>query len=69
MYYHNLRAELVRAELTQKDIAEAIGVSKSTLTSKITGKTDFKRSEMVTISKMLSSPQRPSLSIDYLFEK
>ena len=69
MYYHNLRAELVRAELTQKDIAEAIGVSKSTLTSKITGKTDFKRSEMVVICKMLSSPKRPSMSIDYLFEK
>jgi len=67
--YNNLRAEMTRAEKTQKELAEAIGVSKSTFNLKITGKTDFKRSEMVTIARELSNPKRPNLSIDYLFDK
>ena len=67
--FANLKAEIARAEITQQDLADAIGISGKSLSNKINGKTDFTHEEMVFIAKRLTSDKRPSLSLDYLFEK
>ena len=58
----NLKAELTRSGVTQKSVAEVLGMSTNNLNSKINGKTPFTVPEMVTIRDTFV----PDATIDYL---
>ena len=52
----NIGAELGRRGLYQKDVADALHLSKSTVAAKIQGKVDFKLSELIKIAEWLDIP-------------
>ena len=55
--YPNLNAEMARARVTQRVLSEAIGVTPSTLSLKLQGKSDFTLKECVLIKKALQTTQ------------
>ena len=61
--YRNLEAEMARAGMTQNKLAELIGITPTTLSLKLNGKSLLSLKECTTIKKALNS----NLSIDYLF--
>lgn len=63
--FNNLKAELVRINLTQRDLAKALSIDEKTLSQKINGKSKFDVDEMWIIKKNFF----PNLQLDYLFEK
>ena len=48
-----IKARIVELGLTQRDVAEYMGVSRQTLTDKLNGKKDFKLSEIEAICRKL----------------
>ncbi|GHV17989.1 hypothetical protein FACS189425_05510 [Clostridia bacterium] len=67
----NLRAELVRAGLTQAKLAGQIGMSIRAMTDKMNGTTEFKRSEMLAVRDAIfkSSKGSRKLPIEELFDQ
>lgn len=61
--FSNLSAEMARRHMTIKDLAKITGIKYESLKNKISGATEFKRSEMFLIKKKAF----PSHTIDYLF--
>lgn len=61
--FHNLEVEMVRAKITQNQLAGIVGVTPSTLSLKLTGKSNLSLEECLIIKKALQT----ELSIDYLF--
>lgn len=61
--FPNLNAELARNKLTVKSLSKITGINYESLKNKVSGKTEFKRSEMYQIKK----DAFPEYSIDYLF--
>lgn len=59
----NLNAEMARKKMTIKMLSEATGIYYESLKNKLSGNTEFKRSEMILIKKEFSG-----CSLDYLFE-
>lgn len=59
----NLNAEMARKRLTIKALAERTGINYESLKNKMSGSTEFKRSEMISIKK-----EFPECSLDYLFK-
>ena len=59
---NNLKAEMARNNMTIKNLAEKTGISYESLKNKMSGQTEFKRSEMILIKK-----EFPDCSLDYLF--
>lgn len=64
MMFKNLRAEMAREGLLGKDIAGAIGVTAQCFYDKMSGRTEFKRSEMQKIKDLFFR----EMKIDDLFE-
>ncbi|MGE5398086.1 MAG: hypothetical protein ACM3MK_11220 [Chitinophagales bacterium] len=62
--FRNLRAEMARQGLKRKTTASILNISTKSVSSKMSGKTEWTRSEMVTIQTKLF----PNLTLDYLFE-
>ena len=62
--FRNLRAEMAREGLDGKIIANGIGVTEKTFSNKLSGKTEFTRSEMLNIRNKFF----PGLKLEYLFE-
>lgn len=62
--FKNLKAEMAREGLERKAIALGIGVSERSFGNKMTGRSEFTRSEMLKIHKKYF----PKCSIEYLFE-
>ena len=60
--FNNLNAEMARNNMTIKNLAEKTGISYESLKNKMSGQTEFKRSEMILIKK-----EFPDCSLDYLF--
>lgn len=60
--FSNLNAEMARNKLTIKSLAEKTGINYESLKNKMSGITEFKRSEMISIKK-----EFPNCSLDYLF--
>lgn len=60
--FSNLNAEMARKKLTIKALAERTGMNYESLKNKMSGSTEFKRSEMILIKK-----EFPECSLDYLF--
>lgn len=61
--FANLNAEMARNKLTIKALAERTGMNYESLKNKMSGITEFKRSEMLLIKK-----EFPDCSLDYLFK-
>lgn len=61
--FYNLNAEMGRAKLTIKKLAELSGINYESLKLKLRGVTEFKLREMVAIKKKVF----PNKTLDYLF--
>lgn len=60
-----LKAEMVRADITIKQLAMKIGITERSLRNKINGVTEFTLSESIKIKNILSI----EMSLEELFEK
>lgn len=54
MNYPELRASIARAGMTNRRIAEALGLSEQALYNKIQGETEFKNSEIKRLASLLN---------------
>lgn len=61
--FPNLKAEIARKSLKEKDIAKKIGLSAKTFSNKMRGHSDFTLREMLAIKKYFF----PDFSLEYLF--
>ena len=61
--FPNLNAELARNGMTIKALSEKTGIKYDSLKNKMSGETEFKRSEMNSIKK-----EFPDCTMDYLFK-
>lgn len=64
--FNNLKAEMIRRNISIKELAERIKMNYRTLARKISGKSDFMLSEMEAIKAELKDP---ILTLDLLFAK
>ena len=60
--FPNLNAEMGRRKMTIKSLSEETGINYESLKNKMSGATEFKRSEMLAIKTSF-----PGFSLDYLF--
>lgn len=60
--FSNLNAEMARNKLTIKALSEKTGINYESLKNKMSGATEFKRNEMVSIKQ-----EFPTCTLDYLF--
>ena len=60
--FNNLNAEMERRKMSIKALAEATGIGYESMKNKMSGATEFKRSEMIQIKK-----EFPECTLDYLF--
>lgn len=66
--FNTLKGEIIRKGINRNDIIKELGVSKSTFSQKMTGRTQFKLDEIVKITEMLYDDDDPKrLSIEELF--
>ena len=63
--FYNLRKEMMRWKVTQKDIAKALKISPKSINEKINGHTEFTLSEIDLIQKTYFK----DLGIEYLFKR
>lgn len=63
--YGNLTKELFLAKVTQKEVAETLGISVEAMSRKTNGKNEFTSGEMFSIKEHYF----PDLTLDYLFAK
>lgn len=61
--FPNLNAEMARKGMTIKSLSEKAGIKYDSLKNKMSGETEFKRSEMIAIKK-----EFPDCTMDYLFK-
>lgn len=61
--YNNLRAEMARKYVLSKDIAKALEMREATISSRLTGKTEFSFKEAKAIKDIFF----PYAELDYLF--
>lgn len=65
MMYKNLKAEMARSSILGKDIAKALGTRQATISSRLTGKTEFSYRE----AKKIKDIFFPHIELEYLFEE
>ena len=58
----NIRRDAAQAGITGRQLAQELGIEEATMSRKLSGKTDFTLSELLTIAKTLNMP--PALLID-----
>lgn len=63
--YNNLRAEMARKYILGKDIAKALGMREATISSRLTGKTEFSFKE----AKAIKDVFFPYEELEYLFQE
>ena len=68
MYYKNLRAEMVRNGISKQEIQELLEISNNTYYSKMTGRTEFKLSEVEKILAIFYRKSGKVYSVEYLFD-
>ena len=61
--YSNLDAEMARYKITQAQLAKELGITATTLSLKLNGKSDLSLKECVKIKQILGT----DVSVDYLF--
>lgn len=52
----NVRAELARKRITQTKVAARLGVSRQNVAQRLSGRVDFRVSELVAIAELLEIP-------------
>lgn len=62
--YKNLKILMINNNVTGEDIAKALDKTTKAITYRLTGNTDFKRSEMLLIKKKLF----PNYTLDQIFD-
>jgi DNA-binding Xre family transcriptional regulator len=65
----NLEAEILRSKLSKAELASMIGISNGSMSSKLTGKTEFNLSEMLAIRERLETSIGQDFTLDYLFKR
>ena len=60
--FPNLNAEMGRRKMTMKDLSAKTGIGYESLKNKMSGNTEFKRSEMLAVKREFDN-----CSLDYLF--
>lgn len=65
--YKNLKAEIVRAGMSNPEMADAIGVKYGTLWRLLNGKQQFRLGEMMAIQSELEERNGTAYTLDYLF--
>jgi hypothetical protein len=65
--YKNLKAEIVRAGMSNPEMADAIGVKYGTLWRLLYGKQQFRLGEMMAIQSELEERNDATYTLDYLF--
>ena len=65
--YKNLKAEIVRAGMSNPEMAYAIGVKYGTLWRLLNGKQQFRLGEMMAIQSELEERNGADYTLDYLF--
>lgn len=68
MYYKNLRAEMVRNGISKAEVLELLEISNNTYYSKMTGRTEFKLSEVEKILALFYRKTNKVYSVEYLFD-
>lgn len=68
MYFKNLKAELARYGITILDLAELLEVSRGTAFGKMSGRTEWKLSEIEKVLAILYHKSGKTYSVEYLFE-
>lgn len=66
MIYPEIAKYMAIKKINQKELAEVVGISQQSLSVKLTGKCDFRRSEMVSIREYFKEAD-PGLTMDKLF--
>lgn len=66
--YNNIKAELVRKDLTTASLAEYMGMSAQTVRNKINGKCGVFFRDMYAIQNFFNEEHGERLSLEYLFE-
>lgn len=61
--YSNLEAEMARFKITQAQLAKELGITATTLSLKLNGKSNLSLKECVKIKQILGTDE----SVDYLF--
>lgn len=61
--YRNLEAELARKQVSRKELADKLGITPTTLSFKLNGKSELSLVECVEIKKLLGVDE----PIEYLF--
>lgn len=67
--FFNLEAELARLRIKKPELADDIGLGRSTFYSKMNGSYDFYLREMEAIKEILEEKGGKPLTLDYLFSK
>ena len=65
--FRNLMAEMARAELNNKEMAEKIGIGEVAYGRKLKGASDWTIREMLAIQKIINKKLGTSYTLDYLF--
>ena len=65
--YENLKAEIVRAGMSNPEMASAAGMKYMTLWRLLNGKQQFRLGEMMAIQSELEERNGASYTLDYLF--
>lgn len=68
MYYKNLRAEMVRNSISKAEVLKLLEISTNTYYSKMTGRTEFKLSEVEKILALFYRKSGKVYSVEYLFD-
>lgn len=63
--YRNLEAEMARAHITQAELASKLGITATTLSLKLNGKSKLSLKECVQIKRILGTNE----TVDFLFEE
>lgn len=63
--YSNLKAEMARLQITQKELAEFLEIDETTLSAKLSGKSDFTFAQCLAVKKFLGV----NIPLEILFAK
>ena len=65
--FRNLEAELCRADITKKKLAEKLGCNPCTLSSKLNGKSPVTLCEAFKITEIIHEALLSDFTVEYLF--
>ena len=64
---NNYKAELVRANITEEEVVEKVGITRQAFYNKKTEKTKFTGEEMRKIKNLINEKLNTNYTIEYLF--